>query len=141
MVSNWDPAHSLVEYAISGAEIAAAPCLLALAVACLPLCLRWGREGLYAAGQLYFGVGLILCSGSRPGIMLQPFMGKFSLSLLFTLWRSHSLDCYLKLAPSGFPQGIQAQSFLTLSTDYSCPALLSGGECKQLGYFSTGSCG
>ena len=133
MVSNWDPAHSLVEYAISGAEIAAAPCLLALAVACLPLCLRWGREGLYAAGQLSFGVGLILCSGSRPGIMLQPFMGKFSLFLLFTLWRSHSLGCYLKLAPSDCPQGIQAQSFLTLSTDYSCPALLSGGECKQLG--------
>ena len=27
-VSNWEPAHSLVEDAVSGAEIAAAPCLL-----------------------------------------------------------------------------------------------------------------
>ena len=40
LVSNWEPAHSLVEDAISGAEIA--PCLLPLAVACLPLCLRQG---------------------------------------------------------------------------------------------------
>ena len=44
--SNWEPAHSLVEDAISGAEIA--PRLPALAAARLPLCLwqaDWG-EGL-----------------------------------------------------------------------------------------------
>ena len=41
VVSIWEPAHSLVEDAISGGEIAAAPCLLALAPASLPL----GREG------------------------------------------------------------------------------------------------
>ena len=40
-ISNWKPAHSLVEDAISGAEIV--PCLPALTVACLPLCLRWGK--------------------------------------------------------------------------------------------------
>ena len=38
-VSNWRPAHSLVEDAISGAYIAPLP--LALAVAHLPLCLQW----------------------------------------------------------------------------------------------------
>ena len=43
LVSNWEPANSLVETAISGAEIA--PRLPALAVARLPLCLRQG-EGL-----------------------------------------------------------------------------------------------
>ena len=32
VVSSWEPAHSLVEDAISGAEIVAAPCLLALAL-------------------------------------------------------------------------------------------------------------
>ena len=37
MVSNWEPVHSLVEDAVSWAEIAAATCLLALAVACPPL--------------------------------------------------------------------------------------------------------
>ena len=40
VVSIWEPAHSLVEDAISGSEIA--PCLLALAVARLPLCLQQG---------------------------------------------------------------------------------------------------
>ena len=47
LVSNWEPAHSLVEDAISGAEIA--PCLLALAVTHLPLCL-WQGMGQSAAG-------------------------------------------------------------------------------------------
>ena len=40
LVSNWEPAHSLVEDAISGAEIA--PRLPALAVTHLPLCLQEG---------------------------------------------------------------------------------------------------
>ena len=31
VVSSWEPAHGLVENAVSGAETAAAPCLLALA--------------------------------------------------------------------------------------------------------------
>ena len=42
LVSNWEPAHSLVEDAFSGAEIA--PYLPALAVACLHLCL-WRGDG------------------------------------------------------------------------------------------------
>ena len=40
LVSSWEPALSLVEDAISGAEFA--PFLLALAVTCLPPSLRWG---------------------------------------------------------------------------------------------------
>ena len=42
MVSNWEPAHSSVEDAISGAKIA--PCLPALAVTRLPLCLQRREE-------------------------------------------------------------------------------------------------
>ena len=42
LVSNWEPAHSLVEDAISAAEIA--PRLLVLSVADLPLCLQQGEE-------------------------------------------------------------------------------------------------
>ena len=49
MVSNWEPAHSLVEDVVSGAKAAAAPCLLALAVAGLSLCLQ---GGLYVAAVL-----------------------------------------------------------------------------------------
>ena len=45
-ISNWGPAHSLVEDADSGAEIALR--LLALAVALLPLCL-WRGMGWSAA--------------------------------------------------------------------------------------------
>ena len=44
VVSSWEPAHSLVEDALSGAEIVASPCLPALAVTSLPLCL-WERRG------------------------------------------------------------------------------------------------
>ena len=40
-VSNWEPAHCLVQGAMYGAEIA--PRLSALAVARLPLRLRWGE--------------------------------------------------------------------------------------------------
>ena len=43
VVSNWQPAHSLVEDVVSGAEIAVAPCLPALAVTHLYLCLQGGR--------------------------------------------------------------------------------------------------
>ena len=42
MVSNWQPAHSLVKDTVSGAKIIAAPCLTTLAVP-LPLCLWGGR--------------------------------------------------------------------------------------------------
>ena len=52
MVSNWEPAHSLVENAISEAKIGAARCLQALAVANLPLCLqRWGGPGMHLASS------------------------------------------------------------------------------------------
>ena len=44
VVGNWEPAHSLVKDAVSEAKIAAAPCLLALAVACPPLCLWVGES-------------------------------------------------------------------------------------------------
>ena len=38
LVSNWEPAYSLVEDAVSGAEIT--PCFPVLAIAHLPLCLQ-----------------------------------------------------------------------------------------------------
>ena len=59
LVSNWEPAHSLVEDAISGAEIA--PCLLPLAVACLPLCLLWGLgPSLLASSPLVISQSFVL---------------------------------------------------------------------------------
>ena len=54
LVSNWEPAHSLVEDAFSGANIG--PCLPTLAVARLPLCLRWGN------GPVHSQLALLLYS-------------------------------------------------------------------------------
>ena len=71
--SNWEPAHNLVEDAISGAEIA--PCLLALAVTSLPLCLWW--ENGPVRRQL---ASSILCSMS---VFL--WESSLSLSLFFSL--------------------------------------------------------
>ena len=81
MVSNWEPAHSLVENAISGAKIAL--CLPVLAVAHLPLCLQHGG-GLCEAGQLSFGIHSVLFSVSRPGCVLEPYAGKFN--FFFSFW-------------------------------------------------------
>ena len=49
VVSNWDTAHSLVGDAVSGAEVAAAPFLAALAVARRPLSLqKWGAGPIHS---------------------------------------------------------------------------------------------
>ena len=65
-VSNCEPAHSLVEDVISGAEIAAAPCLLPLAVSRLPLCLRGGRAlcGSWLA-LLWYLLNRLFCERAR----------------------------------------------------------------------------
>ena len=67
VISNWEPAHSLVEDAVSGTEMA--PCLQAMAVARLPLCLQWARGG-STASQLSFGDRSVLCSVSWPDCAL-----------------------------------------------------------------------
>ena len=60
LVSNWEPAPSLVEDAISGAKIASH--LLALAVACLPLFL-WRGEGLVSnqLALLWYSLNPLFC--------------------------------------------------------------------------------
>ena len=109
LVSNWEPAHSLVEDAISGAEIA--PRLLALAVARLLLCLWWGDGQVCSwITLLWYSLNPLFCEQARLCLRLELFMGNFSLSLFFSLWLSYSLGCYLMLAPSDCLQGIQAWS-------------------------------
>ena len=78
VVSNWQPAHSLVEDAVSGAEIAAAPCLPALAVTCLLLCLQGGRA-LYGSclAFLWYSLNPVFCESDRGHCAaLEPFVGK-----------------------------------------------------------------
>ena len=73
------------------------------------------------------GIRSVLCSASRPGCALELFVGK-SPPLSFSPWLSHSLGCYLALAPSDCPQGIQAQSLpYTGSPRLPVQPLLAGG--------------
>ena len=64
LVSNWEPAHSLVEDAISGAEIASG--LLALAVARLPLCLQWVEGPVHSQlALLWYLLNPLFCEWAR----------------------------------------------------------------------------
>ena len=71
VVSDWRPPHSLVGDAVSGAEMAVAPCLPPLAVMHRPLCLQGGLQ--MAADSPLFGIrqGRVLCSMSVPGVTVQ----------------------------------------------------------------------
>ena len=115
VVSNWQPAHSLVKAVVSGAEIALAPYLPVLAIALLSLCLQ-GRRVLNISrlALLWYLIGKIplFCEHTRGDhAALEPFAGKVPfLGGRSSLWRCHSLDCYVTLAPSDCPQGIQARS-------------------------------
>ena len=77
-VSNWQPAHSLVEDVVSGAEVAAAPCFPALAVAHLPLCLQGGRAlCCHRLALLWYSLNPLLCEHTRGHHAAgEPFAGK-----------------------------------------------------------------
>ena len=112
-ISNWEPARSLVKGAVSGAEFAL--CLPALAVSRLPFCLQHGDGPVHSPlALLWYWHNPLFCELTSLCLGLELFVGKFSLSLSLSfslsLWLSHSLGCYLMLAPSDCPQGIHAQS-------------------------------
>ena len=98
LVSNWEPARSLVEDAISEAKIASH--LPALAAACLPLCL-WQGEGPVCSqlALLWYLLSPLFCEQAWQCLRLELFAGKFSLSFFPSLCLSHTLGCYLTLAP------------------------------------------
>ena len=87
-VSNWKPSHSLVEDAVSGAKIA--PCLPALAVARLPLCLWWGKGPVCSwLALLRYLFNPLFCEQAR--LCLRAFCGNvlslsFFLSSYPTVW-------------------------------------------------------
>ena len=93
---------------VSGAEMA--PCLPP--VACLPLPLAAGEGPVCSwLALLWYLCNPLFCERASSCIRLEPFMGKFSLFFLLSLflaipqfgWLSH-------VAPSDYPQGIQARS-------------------------------
>ena len=84
LVSNSEPAHNLAHDAVSGAEIA--PCLLALAVASLPLYLWWGNGPARSwLTLLWYSLHPLFSEQARLCLRLKLFLGKFSLFLFFSL--------------------------------------------------------
>ena len=97
----------MLEDAISGAKIAAATCLLALAVACLSLCLWTGERPICSRLALFwYLLNPLFCECAR--LHIRAFCGKefFILSGDPMVWGAMSVT----LAPSDCLQGIQAQS-------------------------------
>ena len=113
MVNNWEPAHSLVEDAVSGAKIIAAIHLPALALACLSLCL-WGA-GVYlqpASSSLVFTQSFVLWAHQWSQCCIIAFYRKGNIyifhlwiyiySYIFHLWQAHSLGW--AFSPSPYPE-------------------------------------
>ena len=138
MVSNWEPAHSLVKDVISWAEIASL--LPALAVPCLPLCLRWEDGPVHSRlALLWYSFIPLFCEVARLCLRLELFVGKLSVSLCFSSLSpaipqfgllSHVNSLRLSSGHSGL--------VLTLSMQPAPPPFTDGRH-EGLGY--AGSCG
>ena len=81
VVSNWEPAHSLVEDAVSGPEVFSR--LLSLAITHLPLYYIWQGDGPGHSqlAFLWYLLNPLFCEPARLCLRLELFVGKFSLSL------------------------------------------------------------
>ena len=108
--------HSLVEDAISGAKLTSS------SGCCPPASLPpvWDGLVLCQLTLLWYSLSYLFCEQAWQCLRLELFTEKFSLSpspssfffffFLLSVWLSHGLCCYLMLAPSDCPQGIQAWS-------------------------------
>ena len=95
LVSNWEPAHRLVEDAISGAKIA--PYVPALAVACLPLCLWWGDGPVPSQlALLWYSLNPLFCEWAR--LCLRAFCRK-----VHSLFLSPAARYLFFFSLSGYP--------------------------------------
>ena len=131
LIRDWKPVCSLVEDALSGLSLPLSP----------PLCLLppVGDGLVYSQLALLWNCSIFPLSWERiSSVFISVFCRLiFSLSLLL----SYSLSCYLMLAPSDCPQGIQAGPYPKQCHPLPSVQLpLAGGRCEGLGYFSAGSC-
>ena len=125
MVSNWQPTPSLVEVAVSGAEIAPAPCLPTLAVTHLPLCLQRGRA-ISGSGLALFWYSLghnpLFCESARGhSALLEPSCRKGPL-FLFQAFPLFERLCHISTlrVSSG-----HSTTVLTLMSDDAATSALS----------------
>ena len=100
----------MVEDAISGTEITAAPCLPALAS--LPL--RWGEGSVYSwLALLWYLPNPLFCEWARLCVRLEPFSGKFSPFFFLSLFLCGSPTVWVAISHYS----------LRLSSGHSGPAL------------------
>ena len=83
VVSNWEPTHSLVEDAISEAEIT--PCLPAPAVTHMSLCLQRASTWSNTASSPLVLAQSLFCEWPRLLIKSELFPGKFFVCVCFSL--------------------------------------------------------
>ena len=139
--SNLEPFKVWWRMPVSVTEIAAAPCLPALAVTCLPLYV-WEGEGPTRSrlALLWYSLNSLFCEQAR--LRLRAFHGKVLFCFVFPLFRSHSLSCYLTWAPSDCPPAFRFAHYpnhLLCSLHLPVQSPLAGGGHERLGYFSAGS--
>ena len=85
LVSNWKPAPSLVEDAVSEPKIA--PCFPALTVARLPLCLQQGNGPVHSQlAPIWYSLSPLFCEQARLCLRLELFTGNFSFSGYPSVW-------------------------------------------------------
>ena len=143
VVNKWKPGHHLVEDASLWGWDWSNP--LTSSFGCyMPASLPpVGERELYAAGLLS-DIHSIICSVSKLGCELEPSVGKFSLFFFFPpLWWSHSLDCYLMLAPLDCPLAFRPSPYPKdqwYHPHLPVQPLLAGGGCECPGYIFAGSC-
>ena len=130
MISNWEPAHSLIEDAVSGAKIAAAPCLLALAVTQLPLW-HWGGRALNGSwlALIWYSLNPLFCEHTRGHrVALEPFTGKdyflFFISLAIPRFRLLSHIGFLRLSSGHSGLVLTVRTDDAACTSQSSPHLL-----------------
>ena len=99
LVRHWGPAHSLVEDASLGSRL---PLAFRLWLSPARLSLQRGE------GPVRSRLGLLWCS-LNPLFCERAMQSRESL-FYFSLWLSHSLGCYLVLAPPDCPRGTRALS-------------------------------
>ena len=140
LVSNWEPAHSLVDDAVSGAKIV--PCLSALVVACLPLCLRRGNGPVHSwLALLWYSLNPLFCEQASLCLRLELSMRKFSSLSFFLLSLSLAIPQFGLLSHVSSLRLSSGHSGLVLTLSMQPHLSCSLVADLSVWAFSAGSCG
>ena len=91
IVSNWEPAHSVVEDAGLWGRDCPLPSISDCSTPASASSGVWEGPVCSRLALLWYSLNPLFCEQARMRVGLEPFMGKFS--LFFPLWLSHSSGC------------------------------------------------